>query len=253
MHTFYYTSDGLGSVLNVADANGTSQVAYAYNTFGSKFATQAPSGAPSNELQFIGQRLDQANSNVDLYDTTVRNLDTSTGRFLTQDPAGNSGQTAGTYVYGNDNPDTYADPRGTNSGSSDVGCRDTKKRPPDVQSVKAYVKWCWDSTNKLTDVEIHPKQDYSYGHGYAKLLGYIRVTIKVEAKHGGSGRHTASEIFDAVWNSETDTLLNHSNNFADVYMWIHVIGGNRHLYFMNLPNYTPPAKDSCPWYLAPWC
>lgn len=106
----YYTHDGLGSVLNVTTATGASDIAYAYNTFGPKSQTWNSISTSANEMQFTGQRLDPGITST--YDTPARTLDTSVGRFYTQDPAGNPGQTAGTYLYANDNPDTYSDPTG---------------------------------------------------------------------------------------------------------------------------------------------
>ncbi len=114
---FYYTYDGLGSALDVVNDSSTSKLAYAYNTFGPTSKTlSGTTGVPKNLMGYISARTDTAtNSSINLYDTTVRNLDTSTGSFTTQDPAAAPGQTAGAYAYANDNPDTYTDPNGTSA------------------------------------------------------------------------------------------------------------------------------------------
>jgi RHS repeat-associated protein len=61
-------------------------------------------------MQYSGEMLDGSSG---LYDLRARQYDASTGRFLSQDPLADSGQTAGTYIYADDNPNIYNDPAGT--------------------------------------------------------------------------------------------------------------------------------------------
>ena len=107
---YYYLYDAQGSVGNVTSATGASEWTYAYDPFGAiRTQTRNDPNAPANPMQYSGQLLDAASG---LYDLRARQYDPSTGRFLSQDPMADSGQTAGTYIYANDNPNTYSDPSG---------------------------------------------------------------------------------------------------------------------------------------------
>ena len=111
--TKYYVYDGLGSVSNLVTSSGSVSsgsggASYLYNPYGSiRYSTGG-----SADFSFAGLRSSAVSG---VYSANARSYDTNTGRFLSQDPVGNSGQTAGTYVYGNDNPQVYTDPNGTAS------------------------------------------------------------------------------------------------------------------------------------------
>ena len=108
---YYHLYDSLGSVANLTSGTGTSEWTYAYDPFGAtRTQTKNDPSAPTNPMQYAGEMLDPASG---LYDLRARQYDTNSGRFLSQDPAASADQTAGTYVYANDNPTSYVDPSGT--------------------------------------------------------------------------------------------------------------------------------------------
>ena len=107
----YYLYDTQGSVANVTAAPGTTDWTYSYDPFGAtRTQTHNDPTAPANPMQYSGEMLDTTSG---LYNLRARQYDATTGRFLSQDPLANADQTAGTYIYANDNPNIYNDPAGT--------------------------------------------------------------------------------------------------------------------------------------------
>ncbi len=107
---YYYLYDSQGSVVNVTSATGATEWTYSYEPFGAtRTQTKNDPNAPSNPMQYSGELRDPTTG---LYDLRARQYDSSTGRFLSQDPLATNGPTGGTYVYANDNPNIYNDPTG---------------------------------------------------------------------------------------------------------------------------------------------
>ena len=75
----YYVSDGLGSVRALTDGAGNVTGRYQYNSFG---VPSAGNAAPSRDT-FTGYQFDSASG---LYYAGARYYDSSTGRFLSEDP-----------------------------------------------------------------------------------------------------------------------------------------------------------------------
>ena len=106
--TLYYHQDGLGSVTELTDANGTVAKAYAYDVYGN--ILESP-GTVNQPYTYTGRELDQETG---LYYYRARYYDAASGRFLQQDP-GSAGINAARlprhpldlvaqYVYAADNP-----------------------------------------------------------------------------------------------------------------------------------------------------
>jgi RHS repeat-associated protein len=104
--TYYYHSDGLGSIANVTDSNGSPQWTYSYDAWGDPTATQDASAAPTNLIQFVAGYADP--TGLELFG--ARQYDSTTGRFLTTDPANLA--TGSTYAYVDDQPTSATDPTG---------------------------------------------------------------------------------------------------------------------------------------------
>lgn len=128
-NTYYYLYDRLGSVVNLTSSAGATEWTYTYEPFGSaRTTTQNDPNAPTNPMQFTGELQD---TTTGLYDLRARQYDTTTGRFLNQDPApqtGNEGLSA--YTYANDQPLTYTDPSGMRLEDGDAGGGGGSPPPP---------------------------------------------------------------------------------------------------------------------------
>ena len=96
--------DQLGSTRLVTDSSGASQATYSFDAYGSLTAS---TGTITNALQFGGQYRDGESS---LYYRRARYYDSTTGQFLSSDPA--VATTRQPYAYVNDNPLDNADPTG---------------------------------------------------------------------------------------------------------------------------------------------
>jgi RHS repeat-associated protein len=104
----FYEQDGLGSVTSLTNSTGTVTQTYAYDSFGN---TTNSSGSLTNFFRYTGREFD---TETGLYFYRARYLDTSTGRFLSEDAARfNSGPNF--YAYADDEPTLYSDPTGANS------------------------------------------------------------------------------------------------------------------------------------------
>ena len=104
--SYYYSADGLGSVVALTKSNGSAVNTYfGYNTFG---GMPAPTETVANPFRFTGREWD---SETSLYYYRARYYDPLWGRFLSEDPAGFvSGDNFYRYV-GND-PVNLTDPSG---------------------------------------------------------------------------------------------------------------------------------------------
>jgi RHS repeat-associated protein len=115
----YYVYDGLGSVVNTISSTGATQSTLAYEPYGGlRYPTTA-----SNEMQFTGYAADPSSiPGSTVYDSPTRIYDTTTGRFVSQDPVGQSGDGyASLYSYASDAPATYVDPSGMVQELTDGG------------------------------------------------------------------------------------------------------------------------------------
>jgi RHS repeat-associated protein len=112
----YYLTDGMGSVIALADAAGDAVARFAYDGFGNlRSATGAGAAPPAGaggDFRFHGAWLEGATG---LYHLGARDYDPRTGRFLSRD--GGAGdlfrpETLHPYVFANNNPQLYGDPTG---------------------------------------------------------------------------------------------------------------------------------------------
>jgi RHS repeat-associated protein len=77
--TYFYQSDGLGSVTSLSSSLGTVAASYTYDSFGN---LTAQSGSATNPYQFTGRDFD---SETGLYYYRARYYDPTLGRFLAED------------------------------------------------------------------------------------------------------------------------------------------------------------------------
>ncbi|MGV9560233.1 RHS repeat-associated core domain-containing protein [Streptomyces sp. NPDC003522] len=102
--TQVYLTDALGTVVGLANTDGTVATTYAYDPGGTPTASGTTS---SNPYTFTGREDD----GTGLLYYRNRYYDPQTGRFISQDPIGHAGGT-NLYQYALSSPTTYTDPSG---------------------------------------------------------------------------------------------------------------------------------------------
>jgi RHS repeat-associated protein len=103
--TSFYEADGLGSVTSLTNGSGAIANSYTYDSFGKLIAS---SGTVTNPLQYAGRDLDVETG---LHFYRARYYDSSSGRFLSEDPMGFYGG-INFYVYAHNSANNLRDPRG---------------------------------------------------------------------------------------------------------------------------------------------
>ncbi|WP_171908294.1 restriction endonuclease fold toxin [Streptomyces niveus] len=102
--TQVYLTDALGTVVGLANADGTVATSYTYDPYGQPTTTGA---ASTNPYTFTGRESD----GTGLLYYRNRYYDPESGRFISQDPIGYAGGT-NLYEYALSSPTTYTDPTG---------------------------------------------------------------------------------------------------------------------------------------------
>ncbi|MFI6086071.1 RHS repeat-associated core domain-containing protein [Streptomyces sp. NPDC051217] len=102
--TQVYLTDALGTVVGLANADGTVATSYTYDPYGQPTTTGA---ASTNPYTFTGRESD----GTGLLYYRNRYYDPESGRFISQDPIGHAGGT-NLYQYALSSPTTYTDPTG---------------------------------------------------------------------------------------------------------------------------------------------
>jgi RHS repeat-associated protein len=114
--SYYYSADGLGSVVALTKSNGSAVNTYfGYNTFG---AMPSASETVANPFRFTGREWDPE---TNLYYYRARYYDPLWGRFLSEDPL-QFDVSDNFYLYVGNNPVLFSDP---------LGWAKCKKRPCD--------------------------------------------------------------------------------------------------------------------------
>jgi RHS repeat-associated protein len=113
--TYYYHSDGLGSVTDITDSSGALIEKYSYDIYGNAIIKDASGNVLSqsaigNRYMFTGREYDQETG---LYYYRARYYDPSIGRFLQTDPIGYQGG-INLYNYVGNSPVNWIDPCGLN-------------------------------------------------------------------------------------------------------------------------------------------
>jgi RHS repeat-associated protein len=106
--TYFYHSDGLGSVRKMTNIDGGVVNSYTYDSFGRDIAHTI---TVSNPYRYTGREWDDESG---LYYYRARYYDASVGRFLSEDPAGLING-PNLYLYVRNNPLNLIDPWGLNA------------------------------------------------------------------------------------------------------------------------------------------
>jgi RHS repeat-associated protein len=105
--THYYLPDALGSTMKLVDSAGTAVNTYEYDVYGSFRSGSVPQ---PNEYRFAGEE-----TQAGIQYLRARYYDTSTGRFLSKDPAApdyRAPQSLNRFPYVRNNPINFTDPTG---------------------------------------------------------------------------------------------------------------------------------------------
>ena len=151
--SFFYHTDGLGSITDLTDTTGASVQSYAYSSFGKIELEQDP--AFVQPYAFAAREFDPETS---LYFYRARTYDSSVGRFLQVDPIGFSGG-INLYAYVANNPINVSDPFGL------IGLKEVIRRPG-VQALGGAVI-------ALLVEELSGKLCPGVGRGLVNLVGFV--------------------------------------------------------------------------------
>ncbi|MDO5561144.1 MAG: RHS repeat-associated core domain-containing protein, partial [Oscillospiraceae bacterium] len=133
-NTNIYLYDGHGSVRQLSDMNAEVTDSYVYDSWGNLLSS---TGSTENSYKYCGESNDTLTG---LYYLRARYMDTSTGRFITQDtyPGSLSDPvTLHRYMYANANPVSNADPSGNCAVLMLAG---NVKTPAEIQYDETVIK-----------------------------------------------------------------------------------------------------------------
>jgi RHS repeat-associated protein len=138
--TNYYEADGLGSITSLISSAGSVANSYTYDSFGNLTAL---TGSLSNPLRYTGREFDTATS---LYFYRARYYDPATGRFISEDPIGFSGDGTNFYIYVDNDPVILIDPLGLVHCIGGANCNFT----PPMRDALACFDRCTHLDNAVT-------------------------------------------------------------------------------------------------------
>ncbi|MBZ0167351.1 MAG: RHS repeat-associated core domain-containing protein [Candidatus Omnitrophica bacterium] len=157
--TYYYLTDGLGSVRQLTNSSGTIVESYDYDPYGqvtiynSSLTDITSSGSGiDNPYMFTGRRLDEETS---VYHYRARQYDPAIGRFLQRDPLGYY-DSMNLYEYGMSNPINWIDPFGLECWVSD----DDSIRYYDDDGYPVYEPYKESKDNGKNDKDDGPVEEY---------------------------------------------------------------------------------------------
>jgi RHS repeat-associated protein len=112
--TYYYSRDGLGSVVALTNAAGNTVESYSYDAYGKPNVMSAL----GNPYLFTGRQYD---STTGIYYYRARWYSPGVGRWMGKDPIGFAGGDVNLYGYVSNGPVNWMDPSGLESCSNDSG------------------------------------------------------------------------------------------------------------------------------------
>lgn len=105
-NSYFYVTDGNGSVTNLTNTTGAVVQSYVYDSYGQ---IKQQNGIIANPFTFTGREFD---SESGLYNYRARYMDSFSGRFLQEDPRSFTGTSLNLYTYVKNDPVNLSDPLG---------------------------------------------------------------------------------------------------------------------------------------------
>ena len=109
----YYLQDDLGSPMQLLDENGEIRESYGFDEFGMSLFPEEDPGHQVQPFGYTGYQMEEAGG---VYYAQARRYDAGTGRFVGRDKERyqrfHKPNTLNRYIYCENNPVTYIDPRG---------------------------------------------------------------------------------------------------------------------------------------------
>ncbi|MGH2597261.1 MAG: DNRLRE domain-containing protein [Actinomycetota bacterium] len=189
---FYYSVDGLGSVVGLTNSTGQLVNTYTYDPYGNQVSS---TGTTTNHWKFAAGYFDQATG---LYKFGERYYDPVTGRWTQPDPIPGSQsdpETFDRYVYAADNPINFSDPSGELLPSNNSGGGHWQ---PQWQS-----HWSPRWTPQWHPHPVLPSSHHSAGPD-------VQVTDPPSSSNPGSGQNTPG------FNSPECLAINGVNAVSDI-------------------------------------
>jgi RHS repeat-associated protein len=177
--TSYYEADGLNSITSLSSAAGVLANTYTYDSFGNRTAS---TGTLTNPFQYTGREFDQE-TGINYY--RMRYYDSSSGRFISEDPAAFDLRWPNLYLYVNNSPTGLVDPSGLSP-----------------QVIGPFIctwcwefdqgaAWMWDGYERMRDMKWRKSDKYfhcmancratnagSGGAAAAKIISFFRTDVR---------------------------------------------------------------------------
>jgi len=171
---YFLLSDGLGSVVAVADANGDIKERVAYQAYGKGLHINAQSGVqteasqiPGNIYSYTGREYD---AETGFYYYRARYYDADAGRFIQKDPIGFNGGDVNLYAYVGNNPINLMDPFGLLS-------QEAKRIVDELESTSANSSIAWQKASnerygiKIYNSALAEAENYLYAKSFVETGG----------------------------------------------------------------------------------
>jgi len=171
MDTYFYHSDGLGSITGLTDTLGNLVQTYDYSVFG-KLLTD--SGSVDQPFTYTAREWDKE---LGLYYYRARYYNAGLGRFISEDPIGFAGGDVNLYRYVGNNAVNYTDPSGLYPG----------------EKVIVYIEEFVDGVNDMKNNYNEMKQGNVVGSDQ-----YYHCMANCQATQRGSGGEDAACLVSGV-------------------------------------------------------
>jgi RHS repeat-associated protein len=188
--TSYYQADGLGSITSLSNGTGALANTYTSDSFGKLTAS---TGTLTNPFQFTGREFDQE-TGIHYY--RMRYYDSSSGRFISEDPAAFDLRWPDLYLYVNNSPTGLVDPSGLSP-----------------QVLGPFIcTWCWEFNQGAAwmwdGYETMRQRNWQLADKYYHCMANCRAT------NAGSGGAAAAKII-SFFRTDVSSRIREPNDWRN--------------------------------------